>query len=148
MSENFYEYYFPCVECLVRPICKDKERMMEQIKVRGDVPSLGVPIWSYEEKSYHKGLLECMINILKRTTDKMSRTEPEDRPAAQRDKIPMEYVHLLIDMVDIMSHMIHTYSWREGETHVLHEFDRIELYKRLDNLKHWLNYHNTKVRVN
>jgi len=142
MSEKFYEYYFPCVECIVRPICKDKERMMEQIKVRGDVPSLGVPIWSYEEKSYHKGLLECIFNILKRVSDKISRTEPEHRANREQDKIPMQYVHLIIDVADLMCHMIHTTSWDVGD---LKEFDRIELKRRVDKLQHWLSDYRVKA---
>jgi hypothetical protein len=145
MSEKFYEYYFPCVECIVRPMCKDKDRMMEQIKVRGDVPSLGVPLWNWDEKSYHKGLLECIINILKRVTDKISRTEPANRAKGELDKIPMEYVHTLIDMADVMCHMIHTTSWDIG---TLKEFDRLELSNRLDKLKHWLRYHKNETKVN
>ena len=141
MSEKFYQFYFPCVECIVRPICKDKERMMEQVKVRGNVPSLGVPIWDYKEKSYHKGLLECVINILKDLTDKVSRTEPEHRPKAERDNIPMQYVHLLIAMADIMCHMINTTSWSEG---TLHGFDKIELNQRLSRLPGWLKEHGHK----
>ncbi len=141
MSEKFYQFYFPCVECLVRPICKDKDKMMEQVKVRGNVPSLGVPIWDYTKKSYHKGLLECSINILKDIMDKISRTEPENRPENQRDNIPMQYVHLLIDMADIMCHMIHTTSWSEG---TLHGFDRIELENRIGRLKRWLKEHGHK----
>jgi len=145
MSEKFYEYYFPCVECIVRPICKDKERMMEQIKVRGDVPSLGVPLWSYEEKSYHKGLLECIVNILKRVTDKISRTEPENRAKREQDNIPMEYIHTLIDMADVMCHMIHTTSWDIG---TLKEFDRLELHTRLKRLNRWLRYCKRETKAN
>ncbi len=135
MSEKFYQYYFPCVECIVRPICKDKERMMEDIKIRGDVPSLGIPRWDYEKKSYHKGLLECTVNILRDITDKVSRTEPKDRAAMEQDNIPMAYVHTLIDMADMMCHMINSTSWRKGE---LQEFDRIELKSRADKLGYWL----------
>jgi len=143
MSEKFYQFYFPCVECLVRPICKDKEKMMEQVKVKGTVPSLGVPIWDYNEKSYHKGLLECAVNIIKNITDKINKSEPEHTPAAQRDNIPMEYVHLFIDMADIMCHIIHTTSWREGE---LQEFDRFEIERRLQRLPNW--FHKGAPKVN
>jgi hypothetical protein len=108
---------------------------MEQIKIRGDVPSLGVPIWDYEKKSYHKGLFECVINILKNITDKINKSEPENTPAAKRDNIPMEYVHLFIDMADMMCHIIHSTSWREGE---LQEFDRIEIERRLQRLAGWM----------
>ena len=108
---------------------------MEQIKVRGDVPSLGVPIWNYSEKSYHKGLLECTVNILKNITDKINKSEPENTPAAQRDNIPMEYVHLFIDIANTMCHIIHSTSWREGE---LQEFDRAEIEKRLKQLTGWM----------
>ena len=136
MSEKFHQYYFPCAECIVRAICKDKERMMEQIKVRGDVPSLGVPIWDYQDKSYHKGLLECTINILKDITDKLSKVEPENRKTMEQDNIPMQYVHTLIDMADVMCHMINSTSWREAE---LKGFDAIELKRRLDKISHWMN---------
>jgi len=135
MSEQFHQYYFPCVECIVRAACKDKENMMEQIKVRGDVPSLGVPIWDYAEKSYHKGLLECTVNILKNITDKINKSEPENTPAGLMDNIPMQYVHLFISMADIMCHIINSTSWREGE---LQEFDRFEIERRLKMLPGWV----------
>ena len=135
MSEKFYQYYFPCVECIVRPICKDKRQMMEDVKVNGSVPSLGVPIWDFNVKSYHKGLIECTINILKDIMNKVSRTEPEDRKDYELDNLPMEYVHLLIDMADLTCHMINSTSWREGE---LQNFDRFELKSRVDKLGYWL----------
>ena len=109
---------------------------MEQIKVRGDVPSLGVPMWDYQDKSYHKGLLECTINILKDITDKLSKVEPENRKTMEQDNIPMQYVHTLIDMADVMCHMINSTSWREAE---LKGFDAIELKRRLDKISHWMN---------
>ena len=135
MTEKFHQYYFPCGECIVRAICQDKARIMEQIKIRGDVPSLGVPIWDYQEKSYHKGLFECLVNILKQITDKVNKSEPEHTPAAQRDNIPMKYVHLLIDMSNIMCHIIHSTSWEIGE---LQEFDRFEIERRLKMLPGWV----------
>ena len=133
MSEEFIQYHFPCHTCIVQAACTDKARVKKQVKeIMNDVPSLGVP--HFKDKSYHKGLLECLMNITKQVVDKVSRTE-EAGQKQMKDKLPMQYVHLVIDMSDILCHMVNTTSWREGE---LFEFDRVELKRRLNHLKGWL----------
>jgi len=133
MSEEFIEYMFPCNECLVQAACKDNAKI-KNTDINRHRPSLALPI--FKDKSYHKGLLECMMNLQKRIMDKVSRDEgTEDFDKQDIDKIPMKYVHLLIDMSAILCHMVNSTSWREGE---LFEFDRIELKRRLTRLERWL----------
>ena len=133
MSEEFIQYRFPCGECLVQAACKDRKRVRKEVKnVRNDVASLGVP--RFKDKSYHKGLLECLMNIQKDIINKVSRNEGTDNIQVP-DQLPMQYVHLMISMADILCHMINSTSWREGE---LFEFDRAEIKRRLSHLKGWL----------
>ena len=133
MSEEFIQYHFPCSVCLVQAACKDRKRVGEQVKeIMTGVPSLGVP--RFKDKSYHKGFLECLMNIQKQIMDRVSRTEGPDNKQ-ERDQLPMQYVHIMISMTDILCHMINSTSWREGE---LFDFDRVEIKKRLSRLKGWL----------
>jgi len=133
MSEEFIQFRFPCNECLVQAACKDRKRVKQQVKeIMQDVPSLGVP--RFKNKSYYKGLIECLINIQKQVVDKVSRNKGADNKQEQ-DNLPMQYVHLIISMSDILCHMINSTSWREGE---LFEFDRMEIKQRLTQLERWL----------
>ncbi len=136
MSEEFIQYHFPCGECLVQAACKDHKRIREEVKkIMNDVPSLGVPKFE-KDKSYHKGLLECLMNIQQQILNQVSRSEnPDNNEQQVVDKLPMKYVHIMISMADILCHMVNTTSWREGE---LFDFDRVEIKKRLTQLKGWL----------
>jgi len=133
MSEEFIQYRFPCKTCLVQAACQDLDRIKSR-ELNENRPSLALPI--FKDKSYHKGLLECILNLLKQIMDKVSRDGGlKDFDKQDADKLPMAYVHLLIDTSAILCHMVNSTSWREGE---LFEFDRIELKRRLTQLERWL----------
>ncbi len=142
MSEKFIQYMFPCSECLVQAACQDHNKLRilknkDKIKIdniRSDRPSLAVPIFDLNVKSYHKGLMECWANMGASLMNKISKTE--DPIKHQKvDNLPMAYVHVLCGMAQIMCHMVNSTSWQEGE---LHGFDRIEIKQRLSKLKGWL----------
>ncbi|MCK5608650.1 hypothetical protein KAR91_42615 [Candidatus Pacearchaeota archaeon] len=136
MSEEFIQYYFPCNECLVQAACKDRNNITSvknYIKgINHSLPSLGLPKFE-EGKSYHKGLIECWANIGKDMMDRVPRSE--DINGAQKDDLPMRYVHIMISMAEVMGYMIHSASWREGKTF---DFDRDEIKRKLSHLKGWL----------
>ncbi len=134
MSEEFIEYHFPCSVCIVQAACKDRQRIRGPIeKVETGVPSLGVPKFK-KGKTYHKGILECLMNVQKRVMDKVSRTEGPNR-VQEKDKLPMQYLNVMIGVSEILCHMVNSTSWEEGE---LFEFDRIEIKRRLSKLEGWL----------
>jgi len=137
MSEEFIQYRFPCNTCLVQAACRDRDRMsIKDTKINHEISSLGVPLFKDKDKSWHKGLLECMLNLQKQIMDKVSRTEgKEDFNKQETDRLPMQYIYLMIDMSQILCHMANSTSWREGE---LFEFDRIEIKRRLTRLTRWL----------
>jgi len=142
MSEEFIQYIFPCAECLVQAACQDHKYLgiikdREKIKtkhIRKDRPSLAVPIFDPNVKSYHKGLMECWANM---GAGMMNKVSKEEDPVKHQkaDNLPMPYVHILQAMAQIMCHMVNSTSWEEGE---LHEFDRVEIKQRLSKLKGWL----------
>ncbi len=135
MSEEFIQYIFPCNTCLVQAACQDRKRARESVKdLMHNVPSLGVP--KFDNKSYHKGLIECIVNIQKQIIDRVDKTEDlDDFNKQTKDNLPMKYIHVMISMSNILCHMVNSTSWREGE---LFDFDRIEIKKRLSQLKGWL----------
>jgi len=142
MSEEFIQYMFPCFECLVQAACRDYDRLKivkdrKKIKIgniRSDRPSLAVPVFDPNVKSYHKGVMECWANMGASLMDKVSKEE--DPIKHQKvDNLPMSYVHVLQAMAQIMCHMVNSTSWREGE---LFEFDQVEIKRRLSKLKGWL----------
>ncbi len=135
MSEQFIQYMFPCSECLVQAACKDYDGRRKQLKdIRGDRPSLAVPIFDQTKKSYHKGLMECWANMGASMMNKVSKEEDPIKHQ-KADNLPMSYVHILQAMAQIMCHMVNSTSWEEGE---LYEFDRIEIKRRLSQLKRWI----------
>ncbi len=142
MSEEFIQYMFPCNECLVQAACKDHKHLKilkdeKKIKIgdiRGNRPSLAVPIFDPNNKTYHKGLMECWANMGASLMNKVSKIEDPVKHQ-KKDNLPMAYVHILQAMTQIMCHMVNSTSWEEGE---LHEFDRIEIKRRLSKLKGWI----------
>ncbi len=135
MSEEFIQYMFPCNECIVQAACKDYDGRRKQLKnIRGGRPSLAVPAFDETKKSYHKGLMECWANMGQSMMSKVSKTE-EPLKHQKIDNLPIEYVHILLGIAQIMCHIVNTTSWEEGE---LYEFDRIEIKNRLSKLKGWL----------
>jgi len=133
MTEEFIQYTLPCTTCIVQAACKDNDKI-KQHDINLSRPSLSLPI--FKDKSYHKGILECMLNLQKQIMDKVSRTEDiEDFNKQEVDKLPMQYIHILIDMSAILCHIVNSTSWREGE---LFEFDRYEIKRRLTRLSRWL----------
>ncbi len=135
MSEEFIQFYFPCNICLVQAACKDRENVKERVKgINNQVPSLGIP--NFEEgKSYHKGLLECWANVGRDIMDRLSRSELNDGSQTTRDQIPTQYVHVMIDIAEILCYMINSTSWSEGK---LFDFDRDEIKRKLSHLKRWI----------
>ena len=139
MSEEFIQYMFPCSECLVQAACKEHKHLRilkdkKKIKIRdirSNRPSLAVPIFDPNNKTYHKGLMECWANM---GASMMNRVSKEEGPIKHQklDNLPMSYVHILQAMAQIMCHMVNTTSWEEGK---LYEFDQIEIKQRLSRLK-------------
>jgi len=142
MSEEFIQYVFPCVECLVQAACQDHDRLriikdrkeIQTRHIRSDRPSLAVPKFDLNDKTYHKGLIECWANMGASMMNKVSKEEDPIKHQ-KADNLPMPYVHILIAMTQIICHMVNSTSWEEG---TLHEFDRIEIKARLSKLKGWI----------
>jgi hypothetical protein len=116
-------------------MCKDYDGRKKQLEdIRSDRPSLAIPIFDQTKKSYHKGVIECWANLGASLMGKVSKWE--DPIGHQKDdNLPLKYVQILWAMSQIMCHMVNSTSWQEGK---LHEFDRIEIKRRLEKLKGWL----------
>ena len=130
MSEHFIQYRFPCDTCLVQAACQDKDMAKEQqLKLFPNRPSMAVP--HYEDKTYFKGLIECIINLLVPAMNNISKLEgPEGRQ--EDDNLPIDYVMLLHTMAQISGYIINSTSWKDGK---LHDFDKFEVAQKLSRLK-------------
>jgi len=89
-----------------------------------------------EETNQKVGLAECTISLLSDVSKSMSPNPSRDYDKMQRGiseyDIPMNLVHGYREIGNILEYMANSASWRSGE---MHQFDIIELHRRIDNLK-------------
>ena len=66
MSDEFLEFQFPCKECLVTAICREKPGITgsdkQNLLERDRTHCLTLPYVS-KDKHYHKMLIECWANL-------------------------------------------------------------------------------------
>lgn len=89
-----------------------------------------------EDTNLKVGLAECTIALLSDVSKGMSPNPSRDYDKMQRGvseyDIPMNLVHGYREIGNILEYMANSASWRSGE---MHQFDIIELNRRIDNLK-------------
>ena len=93
-------------------------------EVRRDEWLLAIPKTT---TNYQKAALECLANMTGKFVVNLSKTcRVPDR--ANKNDVPIEMVHLLIELARLNQYMINSTSWDKGQTF---EFDFKEIQNRL-----------------
>ena len=93
---------------------------------------MGIPSGTGED--YQKVFAECLINQLQGLTQRMSRNEKSEdysKPPSQKrneNGVPLELMHQIRALSDILQYTINCSSWRSGE---YHSFDALELKNKI-----------------
>jgi hypothetical protein len=127
MSHEFKQFSFPCGECIVQSMCKEKPTKIEEIYTDKNVPCLALPKWKEDEGTYHKMLIESMANLFKEIMDTVDKT---DHPAGtnHKNQVPSGYIFLMLQLSYTLCYMVNSTSWNIGE---LKHFDRDEINRKL-----------------
>jgi hypothetical protein len=125
MSQDFIQFGFPCIDCLVSAACQDKKHVERKdfLDRAGGIRCLALPEYDKQTSSHQKSLLECVANIIWDCACSLN----EDRGM----KIPEQYRHFLMEYLGIFQYIINTTSWNTNINPVA-DFDRLEIKSRLD----------------
>jgi hypothetical protein len=125
MSQDFIQFGFPCIDCLVSAACQDKKHVDRKdfLDRTGGIRCLALPEYDKQTSSHQKSLLECVANIIWDCACSLN----EDRGM----KIPEQYRHFLMEYLGIFQYIINTTSWNTNINPVA-DFDRLEIKSRLD----------------
>jgi len=134
MSQEFYQFDFPCKDCVVAAICKEKPDNAKEIilEYKNPVVCLTIPKCPNDVKTYHKMLLECWANLGPQILNKLQKQSSVDYKKEIHNNIPRDYLYLMGYMANILGHMVNTTSWDLGETQ---HFDHDEINRRIKLLK-------------
>lgn len=133
MSAKFYQFNFPCKDCVITAICKEKPDNAKDIilEYQNPVACLTIPKCP-DLKTYHKMLLECWANQGPSILNKVQKQSSLDFKTEIHNNIPRDYLYLMGYMAGILAHMVNTTSWDIGRTQ---KFDHYEINRRLKLLK-------------
>lgn len=85
---------------------------------------LGLPV---SETNYHKSSIECLFNLLGGFVQNLRKTTIHGERKTEND-IPIECVHLLIEISRLTGYMINSTSWNQGK---MEKYDYDEIVHRL-----------------
>jgi hypothetical protein len=125
MSQDFIQFGFPCIDCLVSAACQDKKHVDRKdfLDRTGGIRCLALPEYDKQTSSHQKSLLECVANVIWDTACSLN----EDRDM----KIPEQYRHFLMEYLGIFQYIINTTSWNSNINPVA-DFDKFEIKRRLE----------------
>ena len=131
-SKEFIQFNFPCKECVVRAACQDqpKDENLKHLYDMGNPRCIAVPKINTDEKTYMKGLVECLSNIFPTVIDNIDKSEDPETSREINNNIPMQYIMLLGQMSYLMQWIVNSTSWKEGE---LQDFDAFEVNRKIKN---------------
>ena len=132
MSKKFIEFRFPCGECLVQAACKEKAiGKIDELLRHNDLPCLTIPRYNPNEIAYHKVLLECWANMGRDVIGHMSKMEEPETKTEKVNNIPMQYFTVISRIVGVLTYMVNSKSWVEGQ---LYSFDYYEIKSKLSRI--------------
>jgi len=133
MSEDFIQFTFPCKDCVVAAICKEKPKNAKELILEHGhaVRCLTIPKFDDPLKSYHKGLLECWANIGHDILYTLEKQTSENLKTEKRNKIPRDFLYFMTHVSDILQWMVNSYSWKSGRSE---DFDIKEINMKLKSL--------------
>ena len=126
MSQEFIQFVFPCKDCLVQAICKDKDHMNSVTNLDKDKVMLGVPLFE-TGTPYFKGLMECWVNLGSTIIQSLSKDTIKNT-LHTADGIPIPFAQMLLSLPYVLRYMINSTSWVDGQ---LYEFDEDILKRRI-----------------
>lgn len=134
LSNEFYQFNFPCKSCVISAVCKEKPDNAKEIILEYPDPvvCLTFPKTDLSKKTYHKMLVECWANLGPKILNNVTKQSSVDYKKEINNNIPRDYLYLMGYMAGILAHMVNTTSWDIGETE---PFDHDEINRRLKNLK-------------
>ena len=135
-SEKFLQLAIPCKDCIVAPVCEDKQRIddaLEREEKKHGLYEFALTLrrWDESEKCYRKGLLEAWVNM---GADILQNFRTDEFNHLPNHAVP-EYLNALIEITNSLQWMIHSTSWRKGE---MHDFDKVEFKKKLQQAVAWV----------
>ena len=125
MSDQFIQFAFPCADCIVRASCKDKPIKKKDLYRSVGKPCLTLP--AITDKSYHKMLIECWINLGFDLLENVQKREGIEGVNTD-NQVPSSYIRAMHQMANALQYMINSASWREGK---LLPFDKFEVNQKL-----------------
>jgi len=130
MSAVFYEFPFPCKDCVVAAICKEKPDNAKEIilKFNHPVKCLTIPKNVKEVETYHKMLLECWANMGIKIIQGVQKQTSVNHKKEINNNLPRDYLYLMSRMTDLLQWMVNSKSWEIGESQ---DFDKAEVRKKL-----------------
>jgi len=133
-SEKFVQLNIPCKECLVSPICQDKQKIDQELEQhKGELMEffLSLRKWDESKKVYRKGLIEAWANMGWDIFSHMGTTDFKDIPNHARP----EFLNLLIELSSLIQWIINSKSWEDGE---VYDFDQFEIKAKLKKAMNWI----------
>jgi hypothetical protein len=132
-GQKFFQFDFPCKQCVVASICKEKPDNAKDLILKFEDPVLCLTIpKEADQVTYHKMLLECWANMGSEILNKVQKQSSVDYKKEINNNIPRDYLYLMGRMASILAYMVNSTSWEIGETK---SFDHNEINGRLENLK-------------
>jgi hypothetical protein len=131
MSDEFYQFPFPCKDCVVAAICKEKPSNAKSIILEYNDPVLCLTIPEVPNKdikTYHKTLLECWANMGRNLIDHVQKQTSVNHKTELNNNLPRDYLYLMSRMADLLQWLVNSKSWEVGESQ---EFDISEIEKKL-----------------
>ncbi len=112
MSQDFIQFGFPCVDCLVSAACQDKKRIDRKdfLDKTGGVRCLALPDFDKKTSSHQKSLLECVANIIWKVACDLN----QERGM----KIPEQYRHFAMEYLGIFKRTFRLFwmNWKTTES--------------------------------
>lgn len=130
MSSEFYHFYFPCKDCVVAGICKEKPKNAKDVILEYDSPvlCLTIPKTPTDVKTYYKMLLECWANMGHGIINKVQKQSSVNFKKEINNNIPRDYLYLISRITDLLQWMVNSISWENGQSA---KFDVDEIKQKL-----------------
>lgn len=110
-TEQFVYITIPCQNCIVAPVCDEKEELKTSIEIC-DIYSfmLALKKWDEKDKMWRKGLIEAWVNMGINITKNIRIKSHLEYPNHMRG----EFISEILQIIKILTHIINSESWNIG----------------------------------